>query len=316
MRSPIVTIIALVTALVLPMSTAAAATYPESIPLPDGFYPEGIVIGTGTDFYVGSLLDGAIYTGDLRTGDGEILVEGADGRSVVGLAFDRRSGLLWAVGSQHTVAAVYAFDGRSGDLVHQIPVDAGFLNDVVVTRDALAITDSSSDQLWILPLTTRGAPADLPHPLTLTGDFSHVTAGDPPINLNGIAVTADGRSLLAVHTTLGVLYRIDPDTGEATEVDLGGGAVPAGDGIVLRGRTLWVVQNVENRVAVIDLAPDLTSGRVVDTITSDLFRVPTTAALFGDDLYLVNARFDEAPPPFLGGKPRSLDYDVVKVRAC
>lgn len=43
-----------------------------SIRLPDGFQPEGIAIGRGTTFYAGSMRDGAIYRGDLLTGDGSL----------------------------------------------------------------------------------------------------------------------------------------------------------------------------------------------------------------------------------------------------
>lgn len=321
MRRPVMAVITLVMALVLPMGSAVATpTFPESIPLPDGFYPEGITVGAGTDFYVGSLLDGAIYKGDLRSGEGAVLVDGVEGRAIAGLAFDRRSDLVWAVGSQGGVANVFAFDARSGDVTQQIPIRyAAFLNDVVVGRDALWITDSLSRKLWTIPLARNGMPADLPSSFKLTGDFTFITEGELPINLNGIEVTRNGKALIAVHTTLGVLYRIDIDPEEdearATKIDLGGATVESGDGIVLRGRTLYVVQNFLNTVAVVELAPDLASGRVVDTITSDLFRVPTTAALFGSDLYLVNARFDEALPPLLGGDPVSIDYDVVRVRA-
>lgn len=162
MRNPVLTIVALVTALVLPMGPAVAG----SSPLPDGFSPERIEVGAGDDFYVGSTVDGAIYKGDLRTGEGTILVHGADGRSIAGLSYDRRSGLLWAVGSQHGVTTVYAFDGRSGALTHQIPVDGTVLHDVVVTRDALHITDADRRRRWALPLTAQGAPADLPQPLS------------------------------------------------------------------------------------------------------------------------------------------------------
>jgi len=34
---------------------------------------------------------------------------------------------------------------------------------------------------------------------------------------------------------------VDPDTGEASAIDLGGDAVPNGDGLLLRGHTLYVV---------------------------------------------------------------------------
>jgi sugar lactone lactonase YvrE len=313
MRRPLIAILLLVTALVLAGTPVAAASYPESIPLPDGFYPEGIEVGTGHDFYVGSLLDGAVYKGDLRTGEGAVLVDGAANRFLAGLAFDQRSGLLWAAGGDANGTAVFAFDARSGDLVHQIDVQGAFLNDLVVARDALYVTDSLAPQFWTVPLTNKGAPAGPARAISLGGDFEFVTQGDLPINLNGIAVTPDGGTLIAVHSTLGVLYRIDPATGVATLIDLGGGAVPSGDGIVLAGKTLYVVENFPNTLAVVRLRPDLSSGKIVDAITSDLFRVPATAAKFGNSLYLVNARFDVAPPPLLGGLPMSIDYDVVKV---
>lgn len=307
-------IVAVATALVLAVGPAGASTYPESIPLPDGFYPEGIEVGAGHDFYVGSLLNGAVYKGDLRTGEGEILAEGAGGRAVAGLSFDRRSGLLWAIGADALGFEAFAFDSDSGDLVHQVPVPGGFPNDLIVTRNALYITDSFAPAFWTIPLTNQGAPDGNATMVPLSGDFELVTEGDPfPVNLNGIDATPNGETLIAVHSLLGVLYSIDPATGHATEIDLGGDDVSFGDGIVLHGKTVYVVQNFINQVAVVELSPDLASGELVETITSDLFRVPTTGAMFGNTLYVVNARFDVAFPPLLGGELVSIDYEVVAV---
>lgn len=307
-------VVAVATALVLAVGPAGATTFPESIPLPDGFYPEGIEVGAGHDFYVGSLLDGAVYKGDLRSGQGEILADGVEGRVLAGLSFDSRSGLLWAIGADASGFKAFAFDGDSGELVHEVSVPGGFPNDLVVTRDALYVTDSFAPVFWTVPLTNRGAPAGPAVATPLSGDFELVTEGDPfPVNLNGIDATPNGETLIAVHSLLGVLYSIDPATGHATEIDLGGGDVTSGDGIVLHGKTVYVVQNFINQVAVVELSPDLTSGEVVETITSGLFRVPTTGAMFGDTLYVVNARFDVAFPPIFGGAPMSIEYEVVAV---
>ena len=71
------------------------------------------------------------------------------------------------------------------------------------------------------------------------------------------------------------------------------------DGILLEGHMLYAVRNQGN-VAVIELAPDLSSGAVVDQLTGN-FDVPTTVARFGSSLYVVNARFgttDEPPVPY------------------
>jgi hypothetical protein len=306
--------VALATGLVFVVSPAVASSFPESIPLPDGFYPEGLEVGAGDDFYVGSLLDGAIYKGDLRTGEGGILAEGDEGRTMAGLSFDGRSGLLWGIGGDTSGFKAFAFDGESGELIHEVLVPGGFPNDLVVTRQALYITDSFDPVLWTVSLTNRGAPAGDAVETELSGDFQLVTEGDPfPVNLNGIVATPRGDTLIAVHTVLGVLYRIDPTTGHATEIDLGGEDVPFGDGIVLQGRNLYVVQNFLNQVVVVELSAHFTTGEITETITSELFRVPTTGAMFGGNLYVVNARFDVAFPPVFGGDPMSIEYEVVEV---
>ena len=294
---------------------ARAPAFPDSLPLPDGFYPEGIAIGSGQDFYVGSLLDGSLYRGNLRTGEGEVIAPGAAGRWLVGLDHDARSGLVWGAGIDAGAGAVLAFDAATGELVHVVAVpEAGFLNDLVVTRQAVHVTDSFADVLYTVPLEAAGRPAGPASAIPLSGDFELVLEGELPLNLNGIDATPDGRWLLAAHTSLGVLYRIDPASGTATAIDLGGAVVGSADGVLLQGRTLYVVQNFLNQVAVVELDPGFASGAVVDTITSDGFRIPTTVARSGNRLYLVNARFDVAFPPGFGGPPLAIDYEVVMVR--
>jgi hypothetical protein len=315
-RSVLVVLTALLASLLVGLPAGARApAFPDALPLPDGFYPEGITIGTGQDFFVGSLLDGSLYRGDLRTGEGEVIAPGAPGRWLVGLDHDPRSGLVWGAGIDAGAGAALAFDAASGELVHVVEIpDGGFLNDVVVTRQALYLTDSFADQLWTVPLGPVGHPTGPATAIPLSGDFEFVAEGLLPLNLNGIDATPNGRWLVAVHSSLAVLYRIDPASGVATEIDLGGASVASGDGILLQGRTLYVVQNFLNRVAVVELDPGLTSGSVADTIVSDGFRIPTTVARAGNRLYLVNARFDVAFPPGFGGTPVSIDYDVVMVR--
>src|SRR5690242_21846335 len=72
-------------------ATAGGRVLPSSIPLPNGFRPEGLTIGRGTTFYVGSRLDGAVYRGDLVTGRGAILVPGTAGTAKTGLKVDARN---------------------------------------------------------------------------------------------------------------------------------------------------------------------------------------------------------------------------------
>ena len=149
---------------------------------------------------------------------------------------------------------------------------------------------------------------ELPSPLTseaipLGGDYQFTPGA---FNANGIEATPDGKTLIIVNSTEGVLYQVDPGTGVATRINLGTGGVPNGDGILLQGKTLYVVQNVLNQIAVVELSPDLSSGTILETITSPDFRVPTTVAKFGNRLYAVNARFGTVPTP-------DTEYEVVGV---
>jgi hypothetical protein len=92
------------------------------------------------------------------------------------------------------------------------------------------------------------------------------------------------------------LFRVDPATGAGTLVDLGGTPLTAGDGLLLIGTTLYVVQNQLDRVAVFHMSPGGLSGRLVTTATDSHLRVPTTVAAFGHGLYLPNAKFGAIPP--------------------
>jgi sugar lactone lactonase YvrE len=139
--------------------------------------------------------------------------------------------------------------------------------------------------------------------VSLEGDYQF-TAGQ--LNANGIAATPDGKELIVVNSVDGVLYKVDPATGAAKRIDLGAGALPHGDGILLNGNTLYVVQNSSITATWFELNSGFSSGTLVKTITSPSFRVPTTIAGFGKALYAVNARFDTDPKP-------DTSYEVVRL---
>ena len=100
-----------------------------------------------------------------------------------------------------------------------------------------------------------------------------------------------------VQTNTGLLFRVDPTSGLTSTVDLGGETLPNGDGILLDGRTLYVVQNVSNQVAVVRLDRAGRRGTIVDRLTDPRFDVPTTVARFDGRLYLPNSRFLIDPTP-------------------
>jgi hypothetical protein len=289
-----------------PAGARAAETWPKVIALPNGWLPEGVVTGHGPVIYSGSRANGAIYAADLRTGKGAILVQGQTGRVAVGLSFDARTNYIFAAGGD--TGKAYVYDADTGALAQEYTLTAPgtFINDVIVTRDAAYVTDSRQPLYYRIPLEPGGSlPApDAVEEIPLSGDWQQLSG----INANGIEATPNTKALIIVNSAEGALYHVEARSGEATRIDLGGQSVTNGDGLLLRGRTLYVVQNRLNQIAVIKLAPNLRTGEVVATITDPNFDVPTTVAAFGNALYAVNARFSTPPTP-------STTYSIVRVVA-
>ena len=305
--------IALLLALVLALLIAAVPVaaknnkngnaIPTRIELPAGLQPEGITAGRGNTFYVGSLANGAIYRGNLRTGvvDMPALVPGVAGLTAVGIDYERRNDRIWVAGGNTQQVRVY--NASTGALLATYPfVGAGFLNDLVATRNAVYVTDSNNAVLRVIPLGVDGA---LPPPAaafsrTLSGSLAPQLPPLPPVpdgfNLNGI--DAAGRWLIAVQSNTGFLHRIDPATGAATQIALSSAPLLRGDGIEVRGRTIFVVRNRDNLVAVLKANGSFTSAELKRELTAaaGVLDVPTTAIVKGNRVWVVNARF---PPPAL-----------------
>jgi sugar lactone lactonase YvrE len=287
-------------ALLLPLAAPSATSFPTRIDLPDGWQPEGIAIGKGTTVYVGSIPTGRIWRGDLRTGLGAEFIPDR-GRRAIGLEYDERQKRLFVAGGP--LGTGYVYDASTGADIAQFTftTDASFVNDVVVTKDAAWFTDSVRPFLYKVPIGKRGqlGPAQA---IPLTGDIVY-GAG---FNVNGIDATPNGETLIIVQSNARKLFRVDHQ-GVTNEIDLGGATV-AGDGILLHGRTLYVVvRSPADGIAVVRLSTDLSSGMLVQTITPSGIDDPTTIDRFGTNLYAVNARFSTTPGP-------DVEYWVTKVR--
>jgi len=289
-------LIALVGLVLVASAGTSARAFPDLIPLPADFGPEGIAAGNGTTFYTGSLAPstrGQILVGDLRTGEVATLVA-SDGVPATGMKHDPRSNLLFVARAGSGMGTI--FNAESGDVVasYQFQTAPTFINDVVVTREAAYFTDTQAPFLYRVALGPAGAPAVEATPIPLPGTF----------RTNGIAVTPNGEHLFVVDGSTAQLYRIDTATHTPVLVDLGGDTLPNADGLLLDGKTLYVVQNVRNRIAVLELSPDYLSGTIIDFITEPFTsnpstKVPTTIAEFGSALYAVTAGFAPPSPDFV-----------------
>lgn len=267
----------------------SATDFPKQIDLPNGILPEGIATA-GNQFYAGSRANGAVYRGDLRTGEGAFFVPGQAGRVATGLKVDR--GRLFVSGAG--TGNAYVYDAKTGVELASYAFSTGgsFINDVVVTKDAAWFTDSLMPVLYRVALGPGGEPGSFTT-VPLTGAFEQ----QPGFNVNGIDARANGKTLVIVQSGTGKLFTVTT-AGVTSEIVLADGeSVPNGDGILLDGRVLYVVQNRLNVIAKIKLSAGVETGRVLERKSDPGFDVPTTIAERGRFLFAVNARFTTPPTP-------------------
>ena len=134
--------------------------------------------------------------------------------------------------------------------------------------------------------------------MTIGGDWP-TPAGN---RANGIRML-DRTTALVVNSTAAVLRAVDVRTGVARAVPVAGTTLTGGDGLVLAGRTLFVVRGTGQAVVTqLRLTSSRHHGRTAWTarfvrdLTDPALDVPSTATLAGGRLWAVNARFGVAEP--------------------
>ena len=297
--------------------------WPDLIPIPVGFEAEGIEMGKDTDFFVGTLAwsgnptnAGAIYKGNLVTGKGEVLVA-PTGKGLAGLSYDARTDYLYAAtghsggfSGPRWEQGVNVYAGTSGRLLGEIIFgDDIAINDVLVTDTAVYCTDSVSTTLYKLPLEDDGKVfSSTVEKIEMTG--FEMAEG---FNANGLVGDFDGKELVIINITTGVLYLVNTESGAASPVNIQGDEqlFADGDGLYMDGRTLYIMQNFSQKIAVVELSDDLTQGTFVKNIVSDDFSIPTTITGYGSCIYAINTHFLEFIAE--GADTTLIQSEVVKV---
>ena len=266
----------------------------------DPIYPEGVAVH-GSRYYVTSLHDGDIYRGDLAVPTAKPFIHSPGFGSSGIKATDTR--LVVVQGDEHS-AGVTVFDRMTGDRVARFSngAESGAVNDVAITPNGDAyVTDSDNPVLYRIPAAAlqrhRAGEQALPVFLSFKGTPFRYDA-DTNSAANGIVATADNKYVLVVNFGTGQLFRVRLEDRQVIEVDLHDAPLDGCDGMVLAGNALYVVLHYEQRIAKLEMSEDYAEGRLLDT-TDPMFEKPTTAAVAGKDLLVVNSQF-EVPG---GGKP-------------
>jgi sugar lactone lactonase YvrE len=272
-------------------------------------FPEGVAYQSDTgNFFVSSTTDGTIFRGKVGGGAAQpFLKGGADNRtSTTGLKVDE--GRLYVSGGG--TGQMFVYDANTGSLIAKFATNRqpSFINDVAVGSAGTAyFTDSINPVLYRVFTNTNGQLA-MEEWLNFTGTPLVYQQG---FNVNGIAISSDGKYLIVVQSNTGKLFRIDVATRAVTEINLGGETVTNGDGILLDVRTLYVVRNQQGLIVKILLSEDLSSGTVVSSSTDPSLTYPTTIAKAGDRLLVVNSQFNNRGE----GKQPVLPFTVSSIPA-
>jgi Cu-Zn family superoxide dismutase len=286
---------ALLLGLVLGLAGTAAAPPPDAYILPgDEVFPEGITVQRTTSaFFVSSTTDGTIFRGHISEPEAEVFLPGNQGARTTATGLEAIGTRLYISGGAS--GYVFVHDAASGELLAELMAGPGFINDVAVTRFGDAFFTNSLVPVLYRVYQDEDGEYVIEEWLNFEDTVIEYVQG---FNLNGIIVTPDQRYLIVVQSNTGRLFRIEIATQAIVEIDLGGIALTAGDGLAMQGHTLYVVRNSLGEIAVVQLYDRFTTGEVVDTITDPSFRFPTTADIARGRLLVVNSQFNQR-----GGTP-------------
>ena len=228
--------------------------------------PEGVVYDQKTQaFYGGSVSDGLIYKGTLDDPTAEVfLPPGSDGRNeAIGVNVDNEGRLYIAGGSSGTL---YVYDIETKELLARFETgEGGFINDVAISKYGdVYFTDSIRPFIYRVSEEQVEAGGGTPEAIPLTPEVDY--QGFP--NANGIRITPDGKYVIFADTNDSKLYRMVPSEvpteREISEIGVRG-RTDNPDGLELRGRTLYVVNNQDELIVEVLLSGDYLGAGLLAT---------------------------------------------------
>jgi sugar lactone lactonase YvrE len=280
------------------------------VSLPDGFKPEGIASDGANGFFVCSIR-GWVWHHDLRTNSSR-KVEGSEVHStflaLTGLKFCPKQKALFLSSALNGKGYIFYLKKSKGTYsvkqrtTLQFPVGS-YINDVVLGNETVFFTDSWLPRLYAVPRFTMNPTAGSHQPAIT--EYSLAQAMRSKLGLlasNGLAIvedTPDSKVLVVAHWGSSALYRLQISKGSnvaKTErisfPDKVQGKRSGYDGIIMQGKnTLFVGDNLNNRVVRVQLSPDHRSANVTCVLASDSFDGTGTVTMQQGLLWVTNMRF-------------------------
>ena len=122
-------------ALIVTAAAAAASNFPDVIPLPNGWRPEGIEAGRQHTLYVGSIPMGAVRQIDAKTGASFTLVQPTAGRSATGLEYDKNKFYeLMSIGREAGTAEAHAHEELFDKFFDRLPKEFIYERELLRSR--------------------------------------------------------------------------------------------------------------------------------------------------------------------------------------
>ncbi len=254
--------------------------------------PEGVAIYRN-QVYVSSVGNGTIFRAGVKDAQAQVFLPGGvDGRtSATGIKAD--NGRLFVSGAATGKVFVYNIASGALEFSGVAPgTGASFINDVAIADDGSAyFTDSRRASLYRLQKT--GTTWKFEEAVSFVGTpFVYVDG----FNANGIVIHDD--FALIVQSNTGKLFRVGLKNKSVIEVPVAFGGLPGGDGLLLLedNELLAIGSGVLKSVI---LSDDWATGSVVKTTADPSFVSPTTGAVKGERLWVVNAQFNRGNNPTL-----------------
>ncbi|GAB3887888.1 SMP-30/gluconolactonase/LRE family protein [Spirosoma agri] len=286
-------------------------------------YPEGITYAPSLDkFLVSSITQGKIGTVDQNGRYADLIAQ--DSALISSIGMKVRDGKLYVcngdqgVSSKSTSATTLKTAGlfiydlatrtnlRRVNLAALLPGSNHYANDLAFDSEGNAyVTDSFAPVIYKVP-------ADTTKPSILVN--SPLFAGTEGINLNGIVYHPD-KFLIVAKANEGSLYKVSLSAPTLPK-QITGPALPNGDGMVLVGDDLYVVNN-RNRVSRVRSSDGWNTFTIVESDASGYDQATTCVDVNGK-IFTLNARISEVSAAVAAKNPAQLqasDYSIKQFKS-